>query len=104
MVGGDPLDAFRLAGRTLFSFGLIAGAEGNLSTFDGSTLVITRTGSRLDALEPRDLIEGPIDGDLPDASSDVAVHRRMYAENGPGAIAHCHPPGTAEEGTAPGEH
>src|SRR6476646_5644116 len=103
MEGGAPLDAFRLAGRTLFSFGLIAGAEGNLSTFDGSTLAITRTGSRLDALGPHDLIAGPIGGDLPGASSDLEVHRRTYAERGAGAVAHCHPPGTADEGTAPGE-
>jgi ribulose-5-phosphate 4-epimerase/fuculose-1-phosphate aldolase len=104
MEDGAPLEAFWLAGRTLFSFGLIAGSEGNLSTFDGSTLVITRTGSRLDALEPQDLIAGPVGGDLPGASSDLEVHRGMYAEHGPGAIAHCHPPGTADEATPPGEH
>src|SRR5438046_1843296 len=98
MEGGDALEAFRLAGRTLFSFGLIAGTEGNLSTFDGTTLVITRTGSRLDALEPEDLIAGPVGGDIPDGSSDLEVHRRMYADRGPGAVAHCHSPGTASEG------
>jgi ribulose-5-phosphate 4-epimerase/fuculose-1-phosphate aldolase len=104
MGGGEPLEEFRRAGRTLFSFGLVKGAEGNLSTFDGDVLVITRTGSRLDGLDVGDLIVGPIDGDLPGASSDLEVHRRIYAEQGPGAVAHCHPPGTAEEGTAPGEH
>jgi hypothetical protein len=29
------LEEFRSAGRTLFSLGLVKGAEGNLSTFDG---------------------------------------------------------------------
>ncbi len=104
MGGDEPLEAFRRAGRTLFSFGLVKGSEGNLSTFDGEALVITRTGSRLDGLAAGDLIGGPLDGDLSGASSDLQVHRRMYAEHGPGAIAHSHPPGSAEEGTAPGEH
>ena len=101
----DQLDAFRRAGRTLFSFGLVKGSEGNLSTFDGATLVITRTGSALDALQDDDLIVGPIGGDLPRASSDLEVHRRMYAERGPGAVAHCHPAGTVPEGGGgPGHH
>jgi ribulose-5-phosphate 4-epimerase/fuculose-1-phosphate aldolase len=104
MGAGEALDEFRRAGRTLFSFGLVKAAEGNLSTFDGETLVITRTGSRLDGLESGDLIAGPLDADLAGASSDLPVHRRTYAERGPGAVAHCHPPGTVEEGTAPGEH
>ena len=104
MGDGEPLEEFRRAGRTLFSFGLVKGSEGNLSTFDGETLSITRTGSRLDALDAGDLIVGTLDGDLPGASSDLRVHRGMYREQGAGAIAHCHPPGTAEEGTAPGEH
>jgi ribulose-5-phosphate 4-epimerase/fuculose-1-phosphate aldolase len=104
MGDGEPLEGFRRAGRTLFSFGLVKATEGNLSTFDGDTLVITRTGSRLDALDAGDLIVGRLGGELPGASSDLEVHRRMYAEHGSGAVAHCHPPGTAEEGTAPGAH
>ena len=104
MGAGEPIDAFRRAGRTLFSFGLVKEAEGNLSTFDGDTLVITRTGARLDGLEASDLIAAPLDGDLRGASSDLKVHLRTYGESGPGAIAHCHPPGTVEEGTAPGSH
>src|SRR5262249_54751260 len=63
MEAGESLDAFRRAGRTLFSFGLVKGTEGNLSTFDGGTLVITRTGARLDSLEARDLVAGRVDGD-----------------------------------------
>jgi hypothetical protein len=102
---GAGLAAFRAAGRTLFSFGLVKASEGNLSTFDGSSLVITRTGARLDALASHDLMDGPIDGAWSGASSDLEVHRRMYAERGLGAIAHCHPAGTVPEGDGgPGAH
>jgi hypothetical protein len=104
-VPNGDLEAFRVGGRTLFTFGLVRDAEGNLSTFDGSTIVITRTGSMLDRLDPADLIAGPLDGPLAGASSDLEVHRRMFAQHGPGAIAHCHPPGSVPEGEArPGEH
>jgi ribulose-5-phosphate 4-epimerase/fuculose-1-phosphate aldolase len=104
MADGE-LAAFVAAGRGLFSLGLIRGAEGNLSTFDGSNLVITRTGSELHRLTPTDLIVGPLDGDLDGASSDLDVHRRLYTRHGPGAVVHCHPPGTVPEGGAmPGRH
>ncbi len=103
-MGEGPLESFRLAGRTLFSFGLVKDAEGNLSTFDGSSLLITRTGCRLDRLEADDLIAGTAEGDMAGASTDLDVHRGMYAEHGPGAVAHCHPPGTVPEDAGPGEH
>ena len=99
------LDDFRSAGRALLSMGLVKGAEGNLSTFDGRVLVITRTGASLGGLEAGDLVAGPLDGPLPGASSDLAVHRRTYAERGPGALVHAHPPGTVPEGGGgPGAH
>jgi ribulose-5-phosphate 4-epimerase/fuculose-1-phosphate aldolase len=89
----------------LFSLGLVKGTEGNLSTFDGVTLVITRTGVPLDGLGPRDLAVGTLEGALDGASSDLAVHRRFYAERGPGALVHAHPAGTVPEGEATsGEH
>ena len=94
----SQLESFRAAGRTLFSFGLVQGAEGNLSTFDGEMLVITLTGAELHALQPDDLIEGRLAGPLPGASSDVGVHRERYVADGPGAIAHAHPTGSVPEG------
>jgi ribulose-5-phosphate 4-epimerase/fuculose-1-phosphate aldolase len=101
----EALEAFRAAGRTLFSFGLVKGSEGNLSTFDGSILVITRAGSKLDSLGPHDLVAGSIGEPLPGGSSDLEVHRETYAVRGPGAIAHCHPLGTVPEGGGgPGKH
>jgi hypothetical protein len=99
------LDDFRSAGRALLSMGLVKGAEGNLSTFDGRVLVITRTGASLGGLHAGDLVAGTLDGPLPGASSDLAVHRRTYVERGPGALVHAHPPGTVPEGGGgPGAH
>ncbi len=101
----SDLEAFRAAGRTLFSLGLVHGTEGNLSTFDGTTLVITRTGAELRSLRPEDLIEGGVDGPLSRASSDLAVHRQRYATDGPGALVHAHPPGSVPDGAPePGTH
>jgi ribulose-5-phosphate 4-epimerase/fuculose-1-phosphate aldolase len=98
-------EAFRFAGRTLFSLGLVKGTEGNLSTFDGVTLVITRAGAALDELAPGDLAVGTLDGALDGASSDLDVHRSFYAERGPGALVHAHPVGTVPEGEViSGEH
>jgi ribulose-5-phosphate 4-epimerase/fuculose-1-phosphate aldolase len=104
-VADRELEAFLVAGRALFSLGLIRGSEGNLSTFDGSTLVITRTGAELHRLGAGDLVIGPLDGELDEASSDLEVHRRMYGRHGPGAVVHSHPPGTVpQDGAVPGHH
>jgi hypothetical protein len=96
---------FRSAGRALFSFGLVKGAEGNLSTFDGTVLAITRAGASLAHLAAGDVVRGGVAGELPGASSDLEVHRQLYLRRGSGAIAHAHPPGTVpEDGGGPGEH
>jgi ribulose-5-phosphate 4-epimerase/fuculose-1-phosphate aldolase len=101
----DRLDEFRSAGRTLFSLGLVKGTEGNLSTFDGGTLSITTAGATLNSLGDESVVSGPLDGELPGASSDLEVHRSAYQERGPGALVHAHPPGTVpEDGGGPGEH
>jgi methylthioribose-1-phosphate isomerase len=101
----DRLTEFRAGGRALFSLGLVKGSEGNLSTFDGRTLAITRTGSSLAVLEPTDVVEAGLDGTPDGASSDLEVHRRIYRSRGPGAVAHAHPPGTVpEDGGGPGAH
>jgi ribulose-5-phosphate 4-epimerase/fuculose-1-phosphate aldolase len=98
-------DAFRSAGRALFSLGLVRRTEGNLSTFDGTTLVITRAGSPLDGLVDLQLVAGSLEAALNGASSDLEVHRRLYRERGPGAVVHAHPPGTVPEGeVTSGEH
>jgi ribulose-5-phosphate 4-epimerase/fuculose-1-phosphate aldolase len=96
---------FRSAGRALFSFGLVKGAEGDLSTFDGTIMAITRAGASLADLTGRDVVTGGVDGQFPGASTDLEVHRQLYRRRGPGAIAHAHPPGTVPDDAGdPGEH
>ena len=102
-MGAGDLSAFRSAGRTLFSLGLVKASEGNLSSFDGERLVITRTGSELARLGQGDVLEGTPDAPPLDASSDLALHLEMYRERGPGAIAHAHPPGTVPEDWGEGQ-
>jgi ribulose-5-phosphate 4-epimerase/fuculose-1-phosphate aldolase len=98
-------EPFRSAGRTLFSLGLVKGEEGNLSTFDGTTIVITRAGAPLSDLDDGNVVAGSLEQDLDGASSDLAVHRRLYRERGAGAIVHAHPPGTVSgEELVSGEH
>ncbi|MGZ4113663.1 MAG: class II aldolase/adducin family protein [Actinomycetota bacterium] len=104
-MGAGDLAAFREAGRALLSLGMIRGSEGNLSTWDGERLVITRTGSELAHLEETDVLEGSLDAPPEGASSDLEIHVRIYREEGPGAIAHAHPPGSVPAGWVEGrEH
>jgi ribulose-5-phosphate 4-epimerase/fuculose-1-phosphate aldolase len=101
----DRVSQFRSAGRTLFSFGLVKETEGNLSTFDGTTMSITRAGVALNEISDEAMVNGGLDGELPEASSDLEVHRSVYRVRGPGALVHAHPPGTMPEGGGgPGEH
>lgn len=104
-MGTRNVGLFAEAGRTLFSLGLIKLSEGNLSTWDGHELVITRTGCELAALGEADVLVGTLDAPPERASSDLAVHVGSYTDRGPGAIAHAHPPGTVPEGLVEsGEH
>jgi ribulose-5-phosphate 4-epimerase/fuculose-1-phosphate aldolase len=102
-VGAGDLTAFREAGRALFSLGMIRGSEGNLSTWDGKRLVITRTGSELAHLDDRDVLDGSLDAPPAGASSDLEIHVRTYRELGTGAIAHAHPPGSVPAGWVEGQ-
>jgi hypothetical protein len=102
-VDGD-LDAFRAAGWMLASLSLVKGSEGNLSTFDGRTFCITRTGAELEALSPRDVLCGTLLEPPDGSSSDVQVHRDLYERMGPGAVAHAHPPGIVPAEGPPGHH
>ena len=102
---GDGADEFRAAGRTLVSLGLVKGAEGNLSVFDGAVLTITRTGVSLADIDRTALTSGGLAGEISGASSDLEVHRRTYRELGAGAVVHAHPAGTVpEDGVGPGAH
>lgn len=99
---GGALASFRSAGRTLFSLGLVRGAEGNLSTFDGERLLITRAGVSLADLGPDDVLEGTMATAPADASSDFDEHVDRYRRHGAGAVAHAHPAGTVPDGWVEG--
>jgi ribulose-5-phosphate 4-epimerase/fuculose-1-phosphate aldolase len=104
-VGAGDIADFQVAGKTLFSTGLVKESEGNLSTFDGRRLRITRTGARLAELGDGDgdVVEGTLDQIPEDASSDAELHIAMYLEHGPGAVAHDHVPGSVPDGWVEGE-
>ena len=102
-MGTGDLGEFQVAGKTLFSMGLVKESEGNLSAFDGRRLRITRTGSKLAELGEGDVVEGTLDQIPENASSDAELHIAMYREHGPGAVAHDHVPGSVPEGWAEGE-
>ena len=102
-MGAGDLAAFVAAGRTLLSLGLVTGTEGNLSTFDGARLFITRTGCELGRLTDADVLEGTLVEPPGQASSDLLLHLEAYRANGPGAVAHAHPPGSVREGWTEGE-
>jgi L-fuculose-phosphate aldolase len=102
-VGTGDLTAFRRAGATLLSLGLVKGSEGNLSTWDGRRLLITRTGSELGALAEDDVLQGTLEDPPAHASSDLSLHVDLYRRSGPGAVAHAHLPGTVPQGWREGE-
>ena len=102
-MGAGDLATFREAGRALFSLGLLREQEGNLSTWEGERLTITRTRSRLFDLQETDVLRGTLDDPPAEASSDLEIHAAMYRANGPGAVVHAHPPGTVPDGWVEGQ-
>jgi ribulose-5-phosphate 4-epimerase/fuculose-1-phosphate aldolase len=97
----DPWDSIVAAGARLAAHGLIVGAEGNLSIrLDDGSLLLTPTGRRKDELQREDLVVIPLvphgappPPEAPRPSSDVAIHRAIYAARPRiRAIAHAHLP------------
>jgi L-fuculose-phosphate aldolase len=90
------------AGARLGSRGLIVSSEGNLSVRLGSTILITPSGRRKDELLEGDIVEVDLEpaaatpgaddrGRRPRPSSDIAIHRAIYAARPDVvAIAHAH--------------
>jgi L-fuculose-phosphate aldolase len=102
-VPASSFDEFVEAGSTLATLGLVHASEGNLSTFDGERLTITRTGCALGSLVTSDVLAGTLDAPPTGASSDLPIHVAMYRGCGPGAVAHAHPDGTMPAGWVEGE-
>ena len=89
------------AGRRLGARGLIFAGEGNLSIRIGADLLITPSGRRKDELALDDLVvvrlrgAGPANsrGSRPRPSSDLAIHRAVYAARPDvQAVVHAHLP------------
>jgi ribulose-5-phosphate 4-epimerase/fuculose-1-phosphate aldolase len=94
------------AGRRLRAAGLVAATEGNLSArLSETSLLITPRGRRKDELAPQEVVAVPIDAagggeggaglaeGAPPPSSDVAIHRAVYAARPDAtAIVHAHLP------------
>lgn len=99
----DLRAALVAAGRRLRAAGLVAATEGNLSVrLDAERLLITPSGRRKDELAEPDLLVVPVAADAAGAttaapggtpSSDVAIHRAVYAARPDvGAVVHAHLP------------
>ena len=91
------LSQFQTVGRDLFTRGLVSSHTGNLSIRLGDSLIITRRGCQLGAIQEHDLIETGIsknDRFTPLASTELVVHRAVYQTTPALAIVHAHPPHT----------
>ncbi len=91
------LEVVRVCQR-LYERGLIAGGEGNVSVRIGrDRLLVTPAGMSKVDVRPDDLVEIGLDGrrirGAQRASSEIAVHLRIYARRPDvGAVVHAHPP------------
>ena len=104
MPSRSPAEQIVAAGRRLGARGLISAGEGNVSIrLDDGLVLITPSGRRKDELHEGDLLVVPIALDPAAAeleaaeairpSSDVAIHRAVYAARPDvGAVVHAHLP------------
>jgi len=86
---------FRDIGRDIFLSGLISSHGGNMSVRVGDRMLITRRGSMLGRLTERDIIETALeheDSEVALASTEIVVHRAIYAATNGLAIVHTHSP------------
>ncbi|RLI86197.1 MAG: fructose-bisphosphate aldolase [Archaeoglobales archaeon] len=77
-------------GKKLCSYRLIDGSSGNMSCKVGERIVITKSGTQLDNLTPKDFVILKLDEDSSEASSDLKVHRAIYKKTDYNAVLHCH--------------
>jgi L-fuculose-phosphate aldolase len=85
------------AGRLLSERGLIAGAEGNISARLGDRILVTPAGGAKGRLEPGDLVEVDLAGNVLRGSgrpsSELGMHLAIFSlRRDVGAIVHAHPP------------
>ncbi|PKQ15638.1 MAG: fuculose phosphate aldolase [Actinobacteria bacterium HGW-Actinobacteria-7] len=90
-------EQFRDIGQDIYTAGLISSHGGNMSVRVGDRILITRRGSMLGRLTERDIIETSLDHDDSEvalASTEIVVHRAIYARTNGLAIVHTHSPHT----------
>jgi L-fuculose-phosphate aldolase len=88
------VEEFSRMGRILFQGGLNNSHSGNMSVRLGDRMVITRRGAMLGELVGEDLVEVGLtedDSGIALASTEVGVHRAVYAATSHLAIVHTHP-------------
>ncbi|UCG37732.1 MAG: class II aldolase/adducin family protein [bacterium] len=88
------VEEFARIGRILFEAGLNNSHSGNLSVRLGDRLVITRRGAMLGELCAPDLVDVGLtedDSGIALASTEVKVHRAVFAATSHLAIVHAHP-------------
>ncbi len=87
-------EQFAQVGRDLFLCGAVSSHGGNMSVRVGDRMLITRRGSMLGRLTERDVIETSLDAmdsEVALASTEIIVHRAIYAKTNALAIVHAHP-------------
>ena len=87
-------DDFTMVGRILFQGSLNNSHSGNMSVRLGDRVVITRRGAMLGELVGEDLVQVGLaedDSGIALASTEVGVHRAIYAATSHLAIVHTHP-------------
>ncbi|MBE0477073.1 MAG: aldolase [Coriobacteriia bacterium] len=88
------VEEFSKIGRDLFLSGAVSSHGGNMSVRLGDRILITRRGSMLGHLTEGDLIETGLEADDSEvalASTEIVVHRAIYAGTNALAIVHAHP-------------
>jgi L-fuculose-phosphate aldolase len=91
-------EALAAGARRVAESGLVVGSAGNVSVRAGDRILITRGGALLKDVTPEDCVEvglseGVISGDPRSEfrpSSELPLHRAVYAATGAAAIAHTH--------------
>jgi len=88
------VEEFARVGRILFEGGLNNSHSGNMSVRLGDRVVITRRGAMLGELAADDLVDVGLaedDSGIALASTEVKVHRAVYAATSHLSIVHTHP-------------
>ncbi|MER3451872.1 MAG: fuculose phosphate aldolase [Thermus sp.] len=84
--------AFQQVGQDLFAQRLITATAGNFSVRTPKGFLITKSGVQKAHLTPEDLLEVPLEGEVPEgASVESIVHREVYRRTGATALVHAHP-------------